>query len=151
MGPRDRKYQTWMETCLVPRYEHAISATLTCLCSERTTQLACSSIPSVARYDGRTCHLWATRCVFKQIVRIIADTISFQSSRYIAGCFYTDTSGLFEAQLHTAAGTNGVDTATTSTIQGAVNSDKRSQWLILVRPQGIMEVRCINIIILRVR
>jgi cleavage and polyadenylation specificity factor subunit 1 len=67
-----------------------------------------------------------------------------QSSRYTAGCFYTDTSGIFEAHVDhdsSTVETNGVDKTVTSTIQAAVNSEKRSQWLILVRPQGVMEVR----------
>jgi hypothetical protein len=67
-----------------------------------------------------------------------------QSSRYIAGCFYTDTSGIFEADFNhnsSAGGTNGVDKTVTSTLQATVNSERRSQWLILVRPQGVMEVR----------
>lgn len=65
-----------------------------------------------------------------------------QNSRYIAGCFFTDTSGIFEVfvnPLMTAAGANTDSKVTT--LQAAMDSEKRSQWLVLVRPQGVMEVR----------
>lgn len=68
--------------------------------------------------------------------------LSAQNSRYVAGCFFTDTSGIFETFVNpsmTAAGTNGTDSNVT-TLQAAVDSGKRSQWLVLVRPQGVMEV-----------
>jgi cleavage and polyadenylation specificity factor subunit 1 len=64
----------------------------------------------------------------------------------VAGCFFTDSSGIFEAHANpdsSTVGTNGVDKTVTSTLQAAVNSEKRSQWLILVRPQGVMEVRSV--------
>ncbi|KIM78173.1 hypothetical protein PILCRDRAFT_98438 [Piloderma croceum F 1598] len=66
-----------------------------------------------------------------------------KSSRYVAGCFFTDSTGIFEAHANpdsSTVGTNGVDKTVTSTLQAAVNSEKRSQWLILVRPQGVMEI-----------
>lgn len=65
-----------------------------------------------------------------------------QNSRYLTGCFFTDSTGIFETRANQdlpAAGTTGVDN-TVTTLQAAVNSEKRSQWLILVRPQGVMEV-----------
>jgi cleavage and polyadenylation specificity factor subunit 1 len=62
-----------------------------------------------------------------------------KSSCYIAGCFYTDTSGIFETHVNPSSAA-AVDTNITSTLQATVNSDKRSQWLILVRPQGVMEI-----------
>lgn len=67
---------------------------------------------------------------------------SKQSSRYLAGCFYTDTSGMFE--MMTTDGTVAVsnnDKNITSTLQAAVAAGHNSQWLVLIRPQGIMEVR----------
>ncbi|KAI0777316.1 CPSF A subunit region-domain-containing protein [Trametes elegans] len=58
-----------------------------------------------------------------------------KSSRYLAGCFYTDTSGLFQTFVNEQAPAENV----TSTLQGAMNAGTNSQWLILVRPQGVVE------------
>ena len=60
-----------------------------------------------------------------------------QTSRYIAGCFYTDTSGVFRSELNAAAGDAGKHT---TTLQAAMNAGTRTQWLILCRPQGVLEV-----------
>ncbi|KAH9830080.1 CPSF A subunit region-domain-containing protein [Rhodofomes roseus] len=60
-----------------------------------------------------------------------------KTSKYLAGCFFTDASGLFQTyQSAEASGTEGV----TSTLQAAMDSGKKSQWLILVRPQGVVEI-----------
>jgi cleavage and polyadenylation specificity factor subunit 1 len=70
---------------------------------------------------------------------IRAHVPAWKASRYLAGCFFSDTSDLFQTQLvnHGAANaTKGVTTAQTSMI-----TESPSQWLVLVRPQGIMEVR----------
>jgi cleavage and polyadenylation specificity factor subunit 1 len=68
----------------------------------------------------------------------------------VAGCFFADSTGIFEAHANpdSSMGTNGVDKTVTSTLQAAVNSEKRSQWLILVRPQGVMEVRSVPLSLL---
>ncbi|KAI0731786.1 CPSF A subunit region-domain-containing protein [Fomitopsis betulina] len=59
-----------------------------------------------------------------------------KASKYLTGCFYTDTSGIFQTRHNAeASGTEGV----TSTLQAAMDSGKKSQWLILVRPQGVVE------------
>ncbi|KAF4616622.1 hypothetical protein D9613_008890 [Agrocybe pediades] len=59
-----------------------------------------------------------------------------KTSRYLAGCFYADSTGLFESQY-----TNTASTAQpTTTLQAAVNTGNKGQWLILMRPQGIMEI-----------
>ncbi|PFH48729.1 hypothetical protein AMATHDRAFT_64747 [Amanita thiersii Skay4041] len=55
-------------------------------------------------------------------------------SRYLTGCFYADSTRLFES--HFEGNVNGI----TSTLQAAVNAGNRSQWLILLRPQGVMEI-----------
>lgn len=60
-----------------------------------------------------------------------------QASRYLAGCFYTDVSGLFEQHYHNSA--PNADAAT-ATLQAVVNAGAKSQWLLLVRPQGVLEV-----------
>lgn len=60
-----------------------------------------------------------------------------QTSRYLAGYFYTDTSGLFQTFLNEEVPAE----TPTSTLQGAMNAGSRSQWLVLVRPQGVVEVR----------
>lgn len=68
--------------------------------------------------------------------------IRIQTSRYLAGCFFTDSTGLFETRVqNNSAETIHADTNMTSTLHAAVNAGNRSQWLILVRPQGTIEVR----------
>ncbi|KAG5641144.1 hypothetical protein DXG03_005895 [Asterophora parasitica] len=59
-----------------------------------------------------------------------------KTSRYLAGCFYVDSTGLFEQNLKTSIPLNGG----TSTLQAAVNAGSKGQSLILVRPQGVMEI-----------
>ncbi|KXN84455.1 Protein CFT1 [Leucoagaricus sp. SymC.cos] len=56
-----------------------------------------------------------------------------KSSRYLGGCFFSDTTGLFEAQFE-----NKLPPSATSTIQAA--SGGKSQWLLLIRPQGVLEI-----------
>ena len=63
--------------------------------------------------------------------------MDIQSSRYLAGCFYTDTTGLLESNFENSTTPVGV----TSTLSAAVNAGSKGQWLVLVRPQGIVEVR----------
>ncbi|KAJ8502824.1 hypothetical protein ONZ45_g11405 [Pleurotus djamor] len=66
-----------------------------------------------------------------------------KTSRYLTGCFYTDTSGLFAKQFHPATTTSSSTAESkpaTTTLHGAVNAGAQTQWLILVRPQGIMEI-----------
>ena len=61
-----------------------------------------------------------------------------KSSRYLAGCFFSDGTGIFDANLvHNS--TAATDKSATTTIQAATNTGHPSQWLVLVRPQGIME------------
>jgi hypothetical protein len=62
----------------------------------------------------------------------------------LAGCFYVDTTGLFEDNLETTVAMNGA----TSTLQAAVNAGSKGQSLILIRPQGVMEVCMIKLIYL---
>ncbi|KIL64860.1 hypothetical protein M378DRAFT_77599 [Amanita muscaria Koide BX008] len=57
-----------------------------------------------------------------------------KSSRYLSGCFFVDSTRLFESQYE-----GSLSTAMTSTVQ-SVSAGSRSQWLILLRPQGIMEI-----------
>jgi cleavage and polyadenylation specificity factor subunit 1 len=60
-----------------------------------------------------------------------------KASRYIAGCFFTDTSGFFE----TKSKDDDDSTADkTSTLPAVMSASKRTQWLVLVRPHGILEV-----------
>ncbi|OBZ77259.1 Protein CFT1 [Grifola frondosa] len=60
-----------------------------------------------------------------------------KTSRYLTGCFYTDTSGVFQTLVNDQA--PGIENMT-STLQGAMNAGNKSQWLILVRPQGVVEI-----------
>ncbi|KAF8970332.1 CPSF A subunit region-domain-containing protein [Flammula alnicola] len=59
-----------------------------------------------------------------------------KTSRYLTGCFYADTTGLFKAQFEGTVSPGGV----TSTLQTAVGAGNKSQWLLLMRPQGILEI-----------
>lgn len=61
-----------------------------------------------------------------------------QTSKYIAGCFYADTSGIFQAKANATA---EAEKTPTTTLQAAMNAGSKTQWLLLCRPQGIMEVR----------
>ncbi|KAL6307058.1 CPSF A subunit region-domain-containing protein [Sparassis latifolia] len=55
-----------------------------------------------------------------------------KTSRYLAGCFFTDTTGVFQSHANMeVAGTENV----TSTLQAAMNAGNKSQWLLLCRPQ----------------
>ncbi|KAG2030510.1 CPSF A subunit region-domain-containing protein [Suillus americanus] len=62
-----------------------------------------------------------------------------KSSRYIAGCFFSDTIGLFDIEATETTPAAHAD-KNTSTLQAAVAAGNRSQWLLLVRPQGVMEI-----------
>lgn len=59
-----------------------------------------------------------------------------QTSRYIAGGFYADTSEIFQSK----ANAEGSEKASTGTLQAAMNAGNNTQWLLLCRPQGVMEV-----------
>ncbi|TBU39387.1 CPSF A subunit region-domain-containing protein [Dichomitus squalens] len=59
-----------------------------------------------------------------------------KTSKYLAGYFYTDTSGLFQTFLNAEA----PGEAATSTLQGAMNAGNKTHWLTLVRPQGVVEI-----------
>lgn len=69
--------------------------------------------------------------------------VPLQSSRYLAGCFYTDSSGVLEMTTTdgTVTASCSADKNITSTLQAAVTAGYNSQWLVLIRPQGIIEVR----------
>ncbi|KAH9943547.1 CPSF A subunit region-domain-containing protein [Amylocystis lapponica] len=60
-----------------------------------------------------------------------------KTSKYLAGSFFTDSSGVLQSYLNTEApeGEN-----VTSTLQAAMNAGNKSQWLILCRPQGVVEI-----------
>ncbi|CAA7257397.1 unnamed protein product [Cyclocybe aegerita] len=60
-----------------------------------------------------------------------------KTSRYLTGCFYTDSTGLLEKHYDTSIS----PVAVTSTLQAAVNAgSNQTQWILLMRPQGIMEI-----------
>lgn len=65
-----------------------------------------------------------------------------QSSRYLAGCFHVDMTGMFEMMMTDGSvAVSNSNKNITSTLQVTVAAGHNSQWLILIRPQGIMEVR----------
>ncbi|KIM69381.1 hypothetical protein SCLCIDRAFT_1207782 [Scleroderma citrinum Foug A] len=64
-----------------------------------------------------------------------------KASRYLAGCFYTDPSNFFELVTTDSTATSAnTDKNVTTTLQGAISAGSHSQWLVLVRPQGTMEI-----------
>lgn len=74
--------------------------------------------------------------------------INTQVSRYVAACFYSDQSGIFQSQgAATSLGaSNARSKSVTLSLEAAVDSKRGSQWLILCRPQGVMEVRTFDIV-----
>ncbi|KAF8886814.1 CPSF A subunit region-domain-containing protein [Infundibulicybe gibba] len=62
-----------------------------------------------------------------------------KTSRYLAGCFYTDSTGILESNLESPPAVGGANQPVTAS-QAAGTTGNRSQWLVLVRPQGIMEI-----------
>ncbi|PCH44667.1 hypothetical protein WOLCODRAFT_77692 [Wolfiporia cocos MD-104 SS10] len=63
--------------------------------------------------------------------------MSPMGEKYLAGCFFTDTSGIFQTHLNAQA--SGSENAT-ATLQSVMNAGSKSQWLILCRPQGVVEI-----------
>ncbi|TFK16893.1 hypothetical protein FA15DRAFT_650709 [Coprinopsis marcescibilis] len=64
-----------------------------------------------------------------------------KASRYLAGCFFTDTTGLFAKQFRQASGGGLEGAVGSSTLQSVINpGGSMTQWLLLVRPQGVMEI-----------
>ncbi|KAJ7291148.1 CPSF A subunit region-domain-containing protein [Mycena rebaudengoi] len=65
-----------------------------------------------------------------------------KSSRYLTGYFFSDPSGLFDSCLESNTVPNSavsVDKNPISTLS-AVSSGNRGKWLLLVRPQGVVEI-----------
>ncbi|KAF7329846.1 Cleavage and polyadenylation specific protein [Mycena kentingensis (nom. inval.)] len=58
-----------------------------------------------------------------------------KSSRYLTGCFFVDTTGLFDSCFETAVPPNS---AVSATANGT--SSMQSKWLLLVRPNGVFEI-----------
>lgn len=61
-----------------------------------------------------------------------------QSSRYLAGCFFNDTTGAFQTRQNSNIVINSNSAPKTSTLANVASGN--SQWLTLCRPQGVMEV-----------
>ncbi|KAJ7248582.1 CPSF A subunit region-domain-containing protein [Mycena haematopus] len=62
-----------------------------------------------------------------------------KSSRYLTGCFFTDSTGLFDSCLESAVVPNSA-ISTDKTQTSTLTSGSRSRWLVLVRPQGVVEI-----------
>jgi cleavage and polyadenylation specificity factor subunit 1 len=54
--------------------------------------------------------------------------------------FFTDTIGLFDTETTETTPAAAHTDKNTSTLHAAVAIGNRSQWLVLMRPQGVMEV-----------
>ncbi|KAJ7481615.1 CPSF A subunit region-domain-containing protein [Mycena latifolia] len=68
--------------------------------------------------------------------------LGIKGSRYLAGCFFTDLTGIFDRCFESAAVPDSAvsaDKHQTSTVSG-VTSGNCSKWLVLVRPQGVVEI-----------
>ncbi|KAK7451137.1 mRNA cleavage and polyadenylation factor subunit [Stygiomarasmius scandens] len=67
-----------------------------------------------------------------------------KTSRYLTGCFFTDHTGVFEHNMNSgvipaSASSEKNEKPTTTTLNAVVN-DNKTQWLMLIRPQGVMEI-----------
>ncbi|KAF8500474.1 CPSF A subunit region-domain-containing protein [Russula emetica] len=64
-----------------------------------------------------------------------------KTSRYIAGSFFNDTTGIFKTRVNeNAPAPNGDAQLATSTLQVAMTAGQKTQWLMLCRPQGVVEI-----------
>ncbi|KLO09211.1 cleavage factor protein [Schizopora paradoxa] len=67
-------------------------------------------------------------------------------SRYSAGCFFMDQSGVLEAQSNPSADASekaesvAKSKTSTASLEATVDPQRGSQWLILCRPQGVIEI-----------
>ncbi|KAJ7216585.1 CPSF A subunit region-domain-containing protein [Mycena pura] len=61
-----------------------------------------------------------------------------KSSRYLTGCFFNDTTGLFDSCYETSAVPNSAVSVDKNQSSSAPGS--RSKWLLLVRPMGVVEI-----------
>jgi len=74
--------------------------------------------------------------------------VSRKTSRYIAGSFFNDTTGIFETRVNENASAGNSDAQlATSTLQVAMTAGQKTQWLMLSRPQGVVEVGTRHVII----
>lgn len=73
---------------------------------------------------------------------ILTNEVFEETSRYLTGCFFTDHTGLFQSALENVGAPPGsaVSEKPTSTLQNVMGPATRTQWLLLVRPQGVVEV-----------
>ncbi|EJD05583.1 cleavage factor protein [Fomitiporia mediterranea MF3/22] len=65
-------------------------------------------------------------------------------SRYSAGCFFLDQSGIFELHMSESSPTTGTSDDKqrmgTGSLESAVDAQRGTQWLVLCRPQGVVEI-----------
>ena len=100
---------------------------------------------SVARYAGKTCHPWERKCVAIYASSLCKLIVLRKTSRYIAGSFFNDTTGIFKTSVNeNAFAANGDAQLATSTLQVAMTTGQKTQWLMLCRPQGVVEVRSLS-------
>jgi len=66
----------------------------------------------------------------------------------MAGSFFNDTTGIFKTLVNeNASAANGDAQLATSTLQVAMTAGQKTQWLMLCRPQGVVEVGSRHVII----
>jgi cleavage and polyadenylation specificity factor subunit 1 len=64
-----------------------------------------------------------------------------KTSRYIAGSFFMDSTGIFKTRANeNGPSANGDAQSATSTLQSVMNAGQKTQWLMLCRPQGVVEI-----------
>ncbi|KAI0264066.1 CPSF A subunit region-domain-containing protein [Russula aff. rugulosa BPL654] len=63
-----------------------------------------------------------------------------KTSRYIAGSFFNDSTGIFKTRGNENGPANGDAQLATSTLQVAMTAGQKTQWLMLCRPQGVVEL-----------
>ncbi|KAJ7130141.1 CPSF A subunit region-domain-containing protein [Mycena epipterygia] len=62
-----------------------------------------------------------------------------KSSRYLTGCFFSDSTGLFDSCLESSAAPSSAVSATQTSTLAGVSSGNHGKWLVLVRPSGVVE------------
>ena len=141
MEPSDKSLKTWRVTISAPESNTPASAIHSCsFCARMTRSVYLSESPSAVRSGEKTCRQWGRKWVsFSFCVDINLHTT--QTSRYIAGSFFMDSTGIFKTRVNeNGPSSNGDAQPATSTLQSVMNAGQKTQWLMLCRPQGVVEV-----------
>ena len=149
MGRSGKSSRTWRVIINDPRLNIVAFAILSYSFCAKMIPSGCSlESLSVARYDGKICHPWGRKFVTTYSPYFRPLNVERKTSRYIAGSFFNDTTGIFKTRVNeNAPGANGDAQLATSTLQVAMTAGQKTQWLMLGRPQGVVEVSSCHVIL----